>query len=531
MTRLVAAGLLLLSLPLGASQSDADRWWAHVVHLADDRMRGRETGSPEHRAAAEYVAEAFRKAGLQPGAGDSYLQPVSLVSRRIDEAHSSLTLLRDGREEVVTLGAEAILSGRVQQAPRVEAPLVFAGYGLTVPEAAYDDLAGLEVKGKIVVYLAGMPPGLSPTLYAHYNSNRWQRLRQAGALGTIAVQNPKVQDVPWARQAQNRSIPQMALVDASLDATTGQQVAATINPAHAEKWFAGSGHTFADILDRSNAGTALPRFPLHGMLRSVVAMIGEPVSSENVVGILPGSDPVLKSQFVVLSAHLDHLGVGEPIGGDSVFNGAMDNAAGIATLIEAAVDTAAAVAARGPFKRTLVFLAVTAEEKGLLGSRYFATQPTVPAEGLVANLNTDMFLPLFPLKSIVAQGLEESDLAADLRAVAAAAGVEVLTDPEPERNAFTRSDQYSFIRQGVPALSLKVGYTRDSPEHEILKRWRNERYHAVTDDLLQPVDKQAAVAFNRIYAKLLEAVANRPSRPRWNADSFFKRFAAESGVP
>jgi Zn-dependent M28 family amino/carboxypeptidase len=147
----------------------------------------------------------------------------------------------------------------------------------------------------------------------------------------------------------------------------------------------------------------------------------------------------------------------------------------------------------------------------------------------VANLNTDMFLPLFPFESIVAQGLEESDLAEELRRVAAAAGVDVLADPEPERNAFTRSDQYSFIRRGIPALSLKVGYRRDSPAHEILKTWRAERYHAVTDDLSQPVDKPAAVAFNRVYARLVEAVANRPTRPRWNADSFFRRFAA--GTP
>jgi Zn-dependent M28 family amino/carboxypeptidase len=202
----------------------------------------------------------------------------------------------------------------------------------------------------------------------------------------------------------------------------------------------------------------------------------------------------------------------------------MDNASGIATLIETA---AAAAAKKGGFKRSLAFVAVTAEEKGLLGSRYFANKPTIPAQGIVANLNTDMFLPLFPLKSIVAQGLEESDLAADLQAVTKPLGIEVLTDPEPERNAFTRSDQFSFIRRGIPALSLKVGFTKDSPQHEIVKKWRTERYHSVRDDLSQPVDKQAAVEFNRIYLSLVEAVANRPTRPQWNNDSFFKRFAAE----
>jgi Zn-dependent M28 family amino/carboxypeptidase len=200
----------------------------------------------------------------------------------------------------------------------------------------------------------------------------------------------------------------------------------------------------------------------------------------------------------------------------------MDNASGIATLIE----TAATLKESGRrFRRSVVFLAVTAEEKGLLGSRYFAASPTVPASGIVANLNTDMFLPLFPLRSVIAQGLEESNLAGDLRRAARPLGIEVLTDPEPERNAFTRSDQYSFIRRGIPALSLKVGFKRDSPEHEIVKRWRTERYHGPADDLTQPVDLQSAIDFNRLYLRVVEEVANRSDRPRWNADSFFRRFA------
>jgi Zn-dependent M28 family amino/carboxypeptidase len=183
-------------------------------------------------------------------------------------------------------------------------------------------------------------------------------------------------------------------------------------------------------------------------------------------------------------------------------------------------------------ERSVVFLAVTAEEKGLLGSRYYAAHPTVPSTGIVANLNTDMFLPLFPMKRAIVQGLEESDLAGDLRTVAASQGIEVLSDPEPERNAFIRSDQYSFIRRGVPALSLKVGFVKGSPEHEIVKRWRTERYHAPSDDLNQPIDLQAAATFNRLYLRLVEAIANRATRPAWNADSFFRRFAptAKSSV-
>jgi Zn-dependent M28 family amino/carboxypeptidase len=241
-----------------------------------------------------------------------------------------------------------------------------------------------------------------------------------------------------------------------------------------------------------------------------------------VVGLLPGTDPKLRNEYVVVTAHLDHVGVGQPINGDSIYNGAMDNASGVATLIETALTLHQT---QKRFRRSVVFLAVTAEEKGLLGSRYFAAHPTVPADAIVANVNVDMFLPLFPLRGLIVQGLEESNLADDLSSVGSRLGIKILSDPEPERNAFIRSDQYSFIRRGVPAISLKDGYTKGSPEQEIARRWRTERYHAPSDDLNQPIDFQAAADFNRVYLLVVESVANRAERPRWNRESFFRRFA------
>jgi Zn-dependent M28 family amino/carboxypeptidase len=314
----------------------------------------------------------------------------------------------------------------------------------------------------------------------------------------------------------------MAIRDAALDETAGQQIAVTINPARADKFLAGSGHDFASLLALHDAGRKLPGFPVPASLRADVSIATTNIESQNVAGIWPGTDPALKNEFIAVTAHLDHMGVGQAIRSDEIYNGAMDNASGIATLLEM---VSAIAAQKLSFKRSLVFVAVTAEEKGLLGSRYYALRPTVPGGQIVANVNTDMFLPLFPLKSIIAQGLEESDLAADLRAAAKRSGIQVLSDPEPERNAFTRSDQYSFIRRGVPAISLKVGFVKDSPEHETVKRWRTERYHAPSDDLSQPIDRQAAEDFNRVYLQFIQEVANRPTRPAWNADSFFRRFA------
>jgi Zn-dependent M28 family amino/carboxypeptidase len=516
--RLIAAAIVLSSVATLSAQAPAAKWWAHVTYLADDRMKGRETGSPEHREAAEYIARQFKEAGLKPAGTNGYFQPVPFRSRKIVEEKSSLALVRDGKTTPVVLGDEATFSMRIEPAPKVDAPMVFAGYGLQVPESKHDDLAGVDVKGKVVLLLTGGPSSIPGPLLAHYQNTRWSYLKQAGAIGIVQIQNPKGQDIPWDRSKLARFLPSMAIADPELDETAGQQLAVTVNPATAEKFFEGSGHTFKELLDLSNAGQVLPRFPLPSSIRATVAIDAQSLSSDNVIGMLPGTDPVLKNEYVVVSAHFDHIGVGT-MAGDAIYNGAMDNASGIATLIEAA-----AASAKKGFKRSVIFAAVTAEEKGLLGSRYYANRPTVPAQNLVANLNTDMFLPLFPLHSLVVQGLEESDLAADLRQVARSMGVEVYTDPEPERNAFTRSDQYSFIRTGVPSISLKVGFTKGSPEHEMVKKWRTERYHAPSDDLSQPIDRKAAEDFNRVYVSVLEAVANRPTRPAWNGDSFFKRF-------
>ncbi len=503
-----------------SAQGPAARWWAHVSFLADDRMQGRETGSPQHREAAEYVARHFKDAGLKPGGTDGYFQPVHFTSRKIVEDKSSLAIVRGSTVVPVVLGDEATFSMRIDPAPQVDAPLVFAGYGLQVPEAKHDDLAGLDVKGKVVLLLTGGPSSIPGPLLAHYQNTRWSYLHKAGAIGVVSIQNPKGQDIPWDRSKLARFLPSMAIADPALDETAGQQLAVTVNPASAEKFFEGTKHTFRELLALSNGGQVLPRFAMPASIRATVAVARESITSDNVIGILPGTDPVLRNEHIAVSAHLDHVGVGT-MTGDAIYNGAMDNAAGIATLIE----TAAAVASKKGLKRSIIFAAVTAEEKGLLGSRYYANRPTVAASAIVANLNTDMFLPLFPLRSIIAQGLEESDLAEDLRKTARPLGIEVYSDPEPERNAFVRSDQYSFIRTGVPSLSLMVGFTKDSPEHEMVKRWRTERYHAPSDDLAQPVDRQSAEDFNKLYVAFVETVANRPTKPAWNSDSFFRRFA------
>lgn len=504
--------------------ADGDRWWAHIRFLADDKLEGRNTGSPGHRKAAEYVAAKFQEAGLKPGLPSGYLQSVPFRSSQIDEAGSSIEIFQNGKWEPVKLGEEMILSPRTNMSKPEEFDAVFVGYGLVIPDAGHDDLAGIDLRGKLAVYLSGGPARIPGNLKSHYSSSseRWKALKRAGAVGVIRVDNPKSMDVPWTRQAANRFLASMSLIGPGMDDSAGQRISVAVNPDKMQRILEGTGQDFRKILDQANSDQTLPKFPLKAKFRIQSAVRTEPVESQNVIGVIMGSDPVRRSEYVVLSAHIDHLGKAKSVEGDSVFNGAMDNASGIAWLLETAYKLK--VSGLRP-KRSLIFVAVTGEEKGLQGSRYFAAKPGVPGARIVANINMDMVLPLFPLKYLEVQGLGESTLGDDIRAVCAPLAIEPQFDKEPDRNRFIRSDQYSFIKRGIPALAFKFGWTPGSPEEKIFRDWYRDRYHGVRDDLDQPVDREGAGKFTRVLQDLLLRVANAPSRPEWKSDSFFRRFA------
>ena len=504
--------------------AEGDRWWAHIKYLAGDDLEGRNTGTEGHRKAAAYIAGEFERSGLKPAGTSGYMQPMKFNVSQIDESQSSLSLVRNGKSEPLKLGTDAVFSLRGDTASHTEAQAVFIGYGLKIPEKNYDDLAGVDLKGKIAVMLSGGPSSIPGPLKSHYQSagEHWKQLLAAGAIGMATIPNPKSMDVPWARSSLARLQPSMALADPDLNETGGMKINITINPEHADKVFAGTNHTIAEILAAADGDKPLPKFPLTATIRADVKLTKSQVESQNVAGMLPGNDPRLKNEYVVLTAHLDHLGIGQPINGDKIYNGAMDDASGIASILEVArmvKDSHASL------RRSLIFLAVTGEEKGLQGSKYFAAHPTVEPKQIVADINLDMFLPLHKLEYLEIQGLAESSLGDDIRAVAEKAGVQIQSDKEPQRNLFIRSDQYSFIKRGVPALAFKFGYLAGSPEEKLHKDWLKFRYHAPSDDLQQPVDKAAAAKFNRIILDLVERVANAPERPQWKPDSFFRRFA------
>ena len=523
------SSLLFVALcaPLFAQQSpafDGKSWWTHVKVIASDEMEGRDTGSLGLRKAQAYIVEELKESGIQPAGSEGFYQPIEFISRQLDESRSSMALVRKGKVEPLVFGGDANLNKPVDPLPHVDAPLIFAGYGLRIPEMNYDDFAGIDAKGKVLVVFSGSPSEVPGPLASHYQSmaERAKVLKAVGAIGYVTIPNPAAMDIPWERIKVSRHNASMGFVEEALNDSAAIRLSIYFNPASAQKLFDGTGHKFEEIAALGKERKLLPHFPLNANIRITQAVAMKPVESANVIGKLQGSDLTLKNEYVVLSAHTDHLGIGTPINGDRIYNGAMDNGSGTAVLL----DMAAALSKLKP-KRSVLFVFVTGEEKGLLGSLYFTAHPTVPVRSMVGNINIDMFQPIIPLKLLTIYGLAESDLG-DLAADAAKKeGVEPQADPEPLRNLFIRSDQYNFIKIGIPALAMKVGAKPGTPEAETQQKWLHERYHAPSDDLNQPVDLEAAGKFEDIVRDLTIEIANDGKRPEWKANSFFRRYARE----
>lgn len=532
----IAFVLVLASAATLAAQSpdlaaEGKAWWAHVQFLADDKLEGRNVGTPGYEKALDYVESQFRAIGLKPAGTSGFRQPVKFDSRTLAADHTHIVLVRDGKEEPLAIGQEASLNARGELNGSKEAQMVFVGYGLSIPDAGWDDLAGIDLRGKIAVYVnAFAPVKVTDNVKSHVNTadERWAALKRAGAIGTAVIPPPVAPPptvtpqptVPGAPPPPPQ--PVITLSDRDVQNLSGQAVSLNFTARGAEKLFATSGHTLAELMQLANDGKPLPKFAIPGTIKMTAALKVDTFNAANLAGLVEGSDPALKNEYVVMTSHLDHVGVGRAVNGDAIYNGAMDDASGIAAMLQIVqmLKTSGAQT-----KRSILFVAVSAEEKGLLGSRYFAAHPTVPFDKIVGNINLDMFLPLYPLKVIEVQGFAESSLGESVRVVARELGVEVQTDREPEQNRFIRSDQYSFIRRGVPALAFKFGYEFGTVDEKTRLAWVRERYHQPSDDLNQPVDLEAAAKFNRVIMALLRKVADDSARPTWNTDSFFKRFA------
>jgi hypothetical protein len=491
------------------------RWWSHVQALSNDGLEGRDTGSAGYRKAAQYVVAQFERAGLKPAGENGFYQTVPLHAVRFRADQSDVELVRPGGVTRLHWLQQISVPARVGLPETLEAPLLFAGSGMP-PE-------GLDLQNKILVQISAPRIATSGTAGATGGGRGRGGAGRAGIAGTISVDN--LEGPEPARWPVQYAVA-MTLKETQTPSPRGAGNAANaalafrFNPADAELLFAGSGHTYKELKQLSDAQKPLPWFALSAKLRAHMKVESADLQSDNIIAVLPGSDPALSKEYIVVSAHLDGYGIGEPWGDDKIYNGAFDDAAYVATLIDMAQRL---YDAHAKPRRSLLFCVVTGEEKGLLGSKYFAAHPTVPVEEMVADINLDQLRPIFPLRTLTTLALDDSTLGDTVKKVAASMDIRIQPDPEPERNLLRRSDHYSFMQIGVPAVGFIFGYEKGSPDEVVYREWYAKRYHSPLDDLNQPWVPAAAAKFNDFFNKLVETLANADRRPAWKAGSAFAK--------
>ncbi|MEC3912755.1 M28 family metallopeptidase [Sphingobium sp. CR2-8] len=538
-TPIALAAMTALLLPAALpAQSAADPVFtaaamrAHVEFLADDLLKGRDTGSEGHEIAARYVASQFDGLGLKP-AGDtdakgvSWLQRITFQKTEFGKTPATLTVTGPGGAKSFTHAGDVIIGINADQ-PHLDvtAPLVFVGYGLENARLGLNGYAGLDVKGKIVVTLRGYPKGLPSEEGAHLSATKGKIAESHGAIGMIALntlQSAKAR--PWARMVQFADEPDFTWVSPDgvpFNAAPGLRASAMLNDPAAQAVFAGAPATIAAIRKIADKAGGKPKgFALKTSVTIKADTVSQRVTSPNVVAILPGSDPKLRQEYVVLSAHLDHIGVSPAKPGDApdkdrINNGALDNGAGIATMLEVA--RAMAQSPQKP-RRSIIFLASTAEEKGLLGADYYARHPSVPVRQIVGNVDLDMPLLLYPFTDLIAFGADHSTLGPIVAKAVAPMGVKLSPDPMPQETIFVRSDHYMFVKQGVPAVFLATGFANGGE-----KAWGDflgGAYHHPGDDMRQKIDWTAGARFAEANYRITRAMADGDIPPRWFAKDFF----------
>lgn len=502
---------------------------ATVAFLADDLLEGRDTGSRGHEIAARYVASRFEALGLKPGGdGGSWYQRITFQQTDPGATPGSIAITGPGGATRSWTHGTDVLVGLSPNEPALDisAPLVFVGYGIENKRLGINDYAGLDVRGKIVVTLRGYPKGLPSEEAAHASATKAQAAQAHGAIGMIGVGTLlSMKTRPWAQSVHFADEPSFAWVGAdgkAFDEAPDIRITATVNEPAALALFEGAPRTLAAIRALADKPGGRPKgFALKTRIRIRSDSTTKRVTSPNVVAILPGSDPALKAEYVVLSAHLDHIGVtpakpGDKADADRINNGALDNGAGIATMLEVA--RAAASAPVAP-RRSLIFLASTAEEKGLLGADYYARHPSVPISAIVGNVDLDMPLLLYPFTDVTAFGADHSTLGPIVAGAVAPMGIGLSPDPMPAETIFVRSDHYMFVKQGVPAVFLATGFANGGE-----KQWGaflGGAYHHPDDDMNQKIDWDSAARFAEANYRIMRAMADADTPPRWYAKDFF----------
>jgi Peptidase family M28 len=521
-----AAALLMGAAPvpvtLPAYRPDpaaAARVRATVEFLADDLIEGRGTGTRGHQVAALYVASQFRAIGLEPGGNNGgYFVEVPFRRATHDGEPRVALIGAGGRRQALAWGKDVTIRPSLTQAERhLEAPMVFVGWGLSDPRSGFADYRAVDVRGKIAVVFAGTPRGLPTDIRAHLGQQKGRFAAEAGAIGLIEVPGP-----PPSRDVlsggQNRPVTDWVDASGRSGDGDGLQLRGAMSTEAAGRLFAGAPMPFAKVRAKGAAKGGGRHFALATRLALDAKAKFTNFTSPEVIGRLRGSDPRLKREHVLLMGHLDHLGIkadAKP-GEDAIYNGALDNAAGVATMIEVAHEVAAS--GRRP-RRSMLFIAHTGEEVGLVGSSYYASHPTMPIGDIVAAVDLDMPVPLYDFRDVVAFGADYSTVAQAVSEAGRGMGVTLSPDPMPEQGVFTRSDHYPFVLKGVPAVLLFTGYGEGGKP--LWDDFFATRYHSVRDDLSQPILWDAAAKYAALNTRIAWLLANAEARPAWLPGSYF----------
>lgn len=509
---------------------------AHIRFLADSLLEGRAPGTPGYDIAARYVASELEGIGLHPGVSGSWYQPVPLQKAVTDEVASFLTLTINGKEQRLVDAKDYILStwfgdpegkARGRAESDVTAPLAFVGFGITAPDQRYDDYAGVDVHGKIVVWIGGAPASFPSTERAYFNDEvvKEKNALARGAVGVLEILKPEDwRRYPWEWQVPQVQMGEMHWIEKAgipHDFFPALRGYALLSEQGAAQLFAGALQSLDDVFAKARA--AEPQaFALPGTAHIHTVATQSPIESDNVIAKLEGSDAALRGQYVVYTAHIDHLGICPAVNDDNVCHGALDNASGVAALLEI---VRAYARLPQPPRRSVLFVFVTGEEMGLLGSDYFAHFPTVPLKSIVANVNMDGAPgEFYAMKDVVPLGSEHSTLGNDVAVAGKILGYEVTADPMPEENNFIRSDQYSFVLQGIPAVDVTDGIHATDPKIDGLalqKKWLLTRYHTPLDSMDQPIDFDSMAKGAVMNFLIGYEVAQHDAAPSWNKGDFF----------
>lgn len=511
-----------------ALSPNADNIEADMRFLASDELEGREAGTPGYDAAAEYVAGRMADLGVAPAGTDvSYFQTVPLRrSYRVsDELALNIANTETGDALSLEENVDYVMYGSTRaDSATVSAEAVFVGFGIVAPDLGRDDYEGLDVDGKIVVMFSGTPKGIQTEERAYYGSQKSAEASKRGAIGIVSLETPTRETVySFARlvgegRLESASMSWLRPDGSAFSRAPGVRASGYLSMAGGRKLLEGAGQDFDAIMTAAEAeGGAVSGFDLPYQISMTQSSTLDTVESDNVIGLIEGSDPDLKDEIIVLTAHLDHIGVSKSFEDDKINNGALDNAAGVSTLLEVA---RMMMEGERP-RRSVMLLIVTAEEKGLLGAQYFAQNPTVDPARLVGNVNLDMPVLTYEFEDVVAFGSDRSTIAAAVSSAASEMGMQLSPDPFPDQGLFTRSDHFRLVEIGVPSIFLATG-TANGGDAAWAEHFATN-YHRPSDDMDNSISFAAAANFAEINARIALTLANADERPLWVKDDFFAR--------